>query len=209
MVILITIASGNYVELFSMSTFTSVDGEFSIDIPWVWTLSRTPDTSRRETRFFGGGDTYLYAYRTSKGYRSARSANPSEISVKVIKKTFSDEYFPSPEKLAEQLTARAEGLKGRWDDISDIVGIGSIMDMGILQSTVSPIRGYRWAKTVVAVSDYVGTDSVEIYYQLVIDEAHYYIVVFYAKKRFAEASFYEPIFEKMMQSFRYRPNGNR
>jgi hypothetical protein len=177
----------------------------------VWVRSRTPNDSRQKPRFFGGDEAYLYAYRNDNTYcrPARRSVNPGGISVRVIKKTFSDEYFPSPEKLAEQLAARAEGLKNRWDDISDIVGIGSIMDMGILQSAVSQIRSYSWAKTALAVSDYVGTDSVEIYYQLVIDEAHHYIVIFHAKKRFAKPSFYEPLVEKMMQSFRYRPNGNR
>jgi hypothetical protein len=83
------------------------------------------------------------------------------------------------------------------------------MDIDVLQSTVHRFKNYRWAKTAVAVSDYLGTDSVELYYQLVIDEAHHYIVVFYAKRRFAEASYYEPLVETMMLSFRYRPNRNR
>ena len=60
-----------------------------------------------------------------------------------------------------------------------------------------------------ALNDYLGVDSVELYYQLVIDKAHHYVVAFYARKGFAEASYYEPLVKKMMQSFRYRPNRNK
>lgn len=180
----------------SMKTFTSADGNFSIDIPTRWRQAR------RAPRF-EDGKVYLSiegsVWRGGRRRMSAKRLAYASATVAMTKLP-PDRPTPSLRELGEELIVRWNAMQETRAQAAALVGrYIDELPIGLPAATftgfeVKSMNGYLWAKTTL-----VTKSRTYIFWQVVTDKSNHYIITFITSKM----SHYEPVFDKMLKSFSF------
>jgi len=187
-----------------LSRFRSAAGGFSIDVPRTWDMPQIADM-REPLRFFPDtGETFLYSqhHHTIRLQRRHSHRNIFET-VRVVEIPLPEGTSPTPEDLAYALRERINEQRESNNDAGGTLGFAFPEVIGEVRTVIRPFGRIIWAKTTRTYSNMLDEDCGVVYYQAVIDDSHYCVAVF-STNYFTT---YEPLFDKMMRSFRLEAVG--